>query len=58
MYYLTTSYGLRGYFAVLMDDSGGFPEVVNTGFGSYKTIDGAQQEAEEWALAEGLKVLK
>ncbi len=58
MYYLTTSHGMRGYFAVLIDDSGGFPEPVTTGYGSYNTREEAEKEAEEWALAENLKVRK
>jgi len=58
MYYLTTSFGLRGYFAVLVDDSQGFPEPINTGFGSYITMEQALEEAKEWAAAEGLTVKK
>jgi hypothetical protein len=56
MYYLTTSHGLRGWFAVLVDDSNGFPEPVQTGYGSYETAEEARKEAEEWAIAENLKV--
>lgn len=49
---------MRGYFAVLIDDSGGFPEPVTTGYGSYNTREEAEKEVEEWALAENLKVRK
>lgn len=57
MYYITTTHGMRGWFAVLMDDSCGFPEPVTTGYGSYKTSEEARKEAEEWAIVENLKVL-
>jgi hypothetical protein len=52
--YVTTTHGMRGYFAVLIDDSPGFPEPVNTGIGSYETPEGAKQEAKDWARAEEL----
>jgi hypothetical protein len=54
-FYVTTTSGMRGCFAVLIDDSDGFPEPVQTGIGSYKTDTEAAREAKDWALAEGLE---
>lgn len=53
--YVTTTSGMRGFFAVLIDESEGFPEPVQSGIGSYKTVEGAQAEARDWALAEGIE---
>ena len=52
--YVTTTSGMRGWFAVLIDDSDGFPEPVNTGIGSYDDREGAVVEAKTWAEAEGI----
>lgn len=52
--YVTTTHGMRGFFAVLIDESDGFPEPVQTGIGSYKTSAAAAVEAQDWAKAEGL----
>jgi len=53
--YVTTTSGMRGFFAVLVDDSDGFPEPVQSGIGSYKTAEEAAGEAIDWARAEGLE---
>jgi hypothetical protein len=53
--YVTTTKGMRGWFAVLIDDSEGFPEPVSTGIGSFDTKEEAEIEAKEWALAEEVK---
>lgn len=53
--YVTTTYGMRGWFAVLIDESDGFPEPVQTGCGSYSTQAGAEIEARDWARAEGIE---
>jgi hypothetical protein len=56
--YVTVTYGMRGWFAVLLtwnDEHGGFYEPFNTGPGSYKTSEDAQKEARLWAEAEGLE---
>jgi len=65
--HITTTSGLRGYFAVMMiyvdeDDDGkklpdgaGYWDVQQSGIGSYKTHDGAVREALDWAQAEGLE---
>ncbi|WP_316207472.1 hypothetical protein [Bradyrhizobium sp. SZCCHNR3118] len=53
--YVTVTSGMRGFFAVLIDESAGFPEPVQTGMGSYQTAAGAAIEAKDWARAEGLE---
>lgn len=53
--YVTVTYGMRGWFAVLIDDSDGFPEPVNSGIGSHKTSELAAREGQEWARAERLE---
>lgn len=56
--YITIASGMRGYFAVLMfwdDEDSGFWDVWQTGIGSYKTAEGAEGEARDWAQAEGLE---
>lgn len=50
--YVDITSGLRGYFAVLVDDSDGFPEALQTGIGSYKTREEAESEARVWAMSE------
>lgn len=52
--YLDVTSGMRGYFAVLIDDSDGFPEPVQSGIGSYETREGAEIEAKDWAMSEEL----
>jgi hypothetical protein len=54
MFYITTTSGMRGWFAVMIDDSDGFPEPVTSGIGSYKTQAEAEVEARQWAKAEEL----
>ena len=53
--FITTTHGMRGWFAVMMEHNGTFAEPVNTGFGSYKTRDEAKVEARSWAEAEELE---
>jgi hypothetical protein len=48
--YVTVTSGLRGYFAVLIENE--MP--VQSGIGSYPTAGEAEEEAVEWARAEGL----
>jgi hypothetical protein len=45
---------MRGYFAILCNEEG----PIQTGIGSYPTPEGAQQEAQEWALSEDLTFKK
>lgn len=53
-YYITTSYGMRGYYAMqVVEYTDGFAEPNQTGCGSYPTREGAAEEARAWALAEG-----
>jgi hypothetical protein len=47
--------GIRGWFAVLIDTSEGYPEAVQTGSGSYATESEARSEARAWADAEGIE---
>lgn len=56
--YVTTTKGMRGWFAVLIDDSDGFPEPVSTGIGSFDTKEQAEKEAKDWARAEGVEFRK
>lgn len=56
--YITTTYGMRGHFAVMIDDSEGFPEPLITGLGSYSTAAEAAVEARDWAAAEELEFRK
>lgn len=56
--YVTVTYGLRGYFAVLMawnPDHGGFYEPWNSADFSHRTRAAAVVDAREWALAEGVE---
>jgi hypothetical protein len=48
--FITVTHGLRGYFAVLMDDQG----PIDSGLGSFLTPEAAGEEAQAWAAAEGL----
>jgi hypothetical protein len=55
-FYVTTTYGLRGYFAVLIGVyRNGWSEPHNTGVGSYETVEGARLEAKSWAESEGIE---
>jgi hypothetical protein len=60
--FVTVTYGMRGYFAVLMwwndQDGDGFWEPWQTGIGSYKTAERAWIEARQWAEAEELRCEK
>lgn len=54
--FVTVTYGLRGYFAVLMWwNPDGFWEPWQSGIGSYVTAEDAAKEGREWAEAEGVK---
>lgn len=54
--YVTTTHGMRGWFAVLMwYNPEGFWEPFQSGIGSYKTQIEAEKEAKEWADAEEIK---
>jgi hypothetical protein len=53
--YVTVTSGMRGFFAVLIDETDGYPEPVQSGPGSYESPEGAAVEAREWARAEGLR---
>ena len=55
MYYVCVTKGLRGYFAVLVEEfPDGFMEPIQTGFGSYDTVEEAKVEAMVWAKAEDI----
>lgn len=50
--FITTQYGMSGYFAVLMDSDG----IIQTGIGRYEDELEAEKEAREWAEAEGIEL--
>ena len=55
---VTVTHGLRGYFAVLLwwnPEYGGFWEPWESGIGSYTTKSAAEEEAKDWAEAEGVE---
>lgn len=54
-YYITITSGMRGFFAVMVDESDGFPEPVQSGIGSHITRESAEIEARQWARAEELE---
>lgn len=54
-HYVTTTKGMRGWFAVLVDPTDGLHEPVQTGIGSYGDREGAIDEARDWAVAEALE---
>lgn len=51
--YVTVTKGMRGYFAVLVDDND--QEPIMSGVGSYADEAGAIDEAQTWARAEELE---
>ena len=56
--YITTTYGMSGYFAVHVwwnPDMGGFWEPYQTGVGRYSDKKLAIVEAKQWAEAEELE---
>jgi|HubBroStandDraft_6_1064221.scaffolds.fasta_scaffold1750716_1 hypothetical protein len=54
--YVTSTHGMRGWFAVLVWFAPeGFWEPWQSGIGSYDTQEGAEEEAREWAEAEGIE---
>ena len=54
-YWVETTQGMRGYFAVMLWDGMGFAEPWDSGIGSYATASEAAVEAREWAEAEGIE---
>lgn len=56
MFWITTTHGIRGYFAVMMVlDDDGMIDVQQSGIGSYKTQAEAEREGRQWAEAEQLE---
>lgn len=53
--HVTVTYGMRGWFAVLVSDSGDGFEPYQSGIGSYGTREGAEREAADWARCEGVE---
>ena len=53
--YVTTKWGMRGFFAVLMTYEDGYWDVWQSGIGSYKNAAEAAVEGRQWAEAEGLE---
>lgn len=52
---ISVTSGMRGYFAVMLadyEDMNWGTDVVMSGIGSYKTREGATEEAKEWAKSE------
>ena len=58
MPYITVTSGLRGYFAVLVtwDEECGYVPWCTSPF-SHDTPSGAEDDAAEWAAAEGIEYL-
>lgn len=57
--YVTISHGMRGYFAVLMHwHIDGFWEPLQSGVGSFKTSEGAVEEAKIWAESEEVRYVE
>ena len=59
--YITTSYGMRGYFAVLIGRfrtrmGCTFDEPIMTGVGSYDSKEEVELEAREWAASEQIEL--
>jgi hypothetical protein len=54
-YWVMTTQGMSGFFAVMMWDGMGFDEPWETGFGRYKKSSQAVAEAKQWAEVEGLE---
>lgn len=57
--YITVGFGLAGWYAVLRmwyEDIQGYDN-WGTGIGHYPTREQAIEEAEEWAMAENIKVI-
>lgn len=55
---LEISSGMSGYYVVVVDNTGNFPEAYSTGIGRYPTIEGAIQEAEDWSEGEGIPFIR
>ena len=55
--YITVTQGMSGHFAIqrTWDKDLGFWDVWTTGFGRYRTSEGAIREAINWAESEGMK---
>lgn len=57
--YITIYESISGWTAVhIYWNVDGFWEPWNTGFGKYKTHEGAEKEAIDWAAAEGLRYVR
>ena len=60
-YFITTTEGMSGYFAVLMwlnteeEDIGPFWEPYETGLGRYGNKEAAEREARQWAHQIGVE---
>jgi len=55
-FYITTSKGMRGHYSLMVEvDAKGFAEPHVSGEMSYSTKEEAEQDAREWAEAEGLE---
>lgn len=55
LFYVTTTQGMSGWFAVMVWDGMGFEECYETGEGRYGEPEPAQCEAREWAAAENIE---
>jgi hypothetical protein len=54
---MSVTHGMRGYFAVCYQAHGEEAGPINTGIGSYRTKEGAFDEAHEWAKSEGIPIV-
>jgi len=55
--YVTITYGMRGWFAVMRAwyEQDQMWDNVTSGIGSYEDPEGARQEAKTWAAADGVR---
>jgi len=54
-FWITTTQGMSGHFAVMMWNDGEMDEPWETGEGRYKTRKEAEAEARQWAEAERME---
>jgi len=54
-FWITTTSGMSGYFAVMMWNDGEMDEPWETGMDRYKTKSEAETEGRKWAEDEGLE---
>ena len=54
-FYITTTSGMSGYFAVMIVTEDGCSDVWQTGVGRYKTRAEAEREGRDWARDEELE---